>query len=75
MKSVRDGLIDDIARELDDLLRQEESKAAAERDFLLAVYRGRSSGLSLDDTTSRAAQLYLDGTLSEFIPIERDLTE
>lgn len=74
MSNALTGIIDSLEEELRDYIDGERERIEAERDFLLAVLDGRSDGVTVEDVSTDLTQSYLSGYLSEFIPIEQDIS-
>ena len=66
------ALLDSLEETLEELLDDEQEQVEAERDFLLAVLDGTTEGVSVEDASTELTAVYLEGFLSNFLPIEED---
>jgi len=74
MSEVLRNLCDVLDDELRDFVSSERERIEAERDFLLNVLNGRADGVSVEDLSTDLTATYLSGYLSNYVPIENDIS-
>ena len=68
------GFVDDLDTVLSDYIEAERTRITTERDFLQNVLDGRTDGVTIEDVSTELTQKYLEGYLSTYIAIEKDVS-
>jgi hypothetical protein len=55
-------------------LDAETDRVKSERDFLLAVYNGRTDGATTEDASTGFVMRYLTGMFNGYVLVERDVS-
>ena len=73
MSAEMDAFLLEFETELRSYIDAERSRIETERDFLSAVFDGRTDGITIEDVSSDLVNSYLTSYLGQFIPVEEDL--
>ena len=68
------AFVDDLETALLEHLDAETDRVKSERDFLLAVYNGRTDGATIEDASTEFTMRYLTGMFNGYALIEKDVS-